>query len=174
MNDSQIITLSLCGRIFKVPKHILINSEYFENFFKDNQIKEGEEIYIPRSPLAFEQILNHLIDSTYRIPDAFMADIKYFLLDKSNRLSLHRKYGSFNEKGEFFLSRKKIFIDDESCLEYGFLAGEEIIYNNNGVKEVNYVLGIDSYNKLCLINKSECWYYYGSTFKKDIYKVMWD
>jgi hypothetical protein len=76
----NLITVSLCGKEYKVPLHILLRSKYFTDIFDEYPYQK--EIFIPRSPLAFEHILTCLINNNYKVPFEFKEDLDYYFLDR--------------------------------------------------------------------------------------------
>lgn len=144
--DKTIITLSLCGKIYKVEKYILERSLYFKDIFDEYAFlgKELGELYIPRAPIAFDHILNYLIyDGEYEVPKQFNQDMKYFLLEKVDEKKVETiEYKCISDEIHSF------DISDESCLKYGFKHGDNVVitdfsrYNGKTAK----VIGVRNNN----------------------------
>lgn len=92
----DLITVSLCGRKYEVPKDILIKSKYFKNIFKE--FPEQKELFIPRSPLAFDQVLSFLVDDNYTIPHKFKQDVDFYLLEGVKYEDEDLKFNLLNKK----------------------------------------------------------------------------
>ena len=83
--DTNIITLDVGGRIFKTTRNTLIGgSEYFRDLFEDSH-NNNEPLFIDRSYDAFEHVLNLLRNPTYKFPDQYLEELKYFGI-KSNKV----------------------------------------------------------------------------------------
>lgn len=89
--SNPIIKLSICGVRFELSKNILTKSEYFKELFDDNKIPEDEIIFLQRSPVIFPHIISLLIDPEYKFPQKYNSELKYFLMEKSEPISVDIK-----------------------------------------------------------------------------------
>jgi hypothetical protein len=137
----NLIEVSLCGKKFEVPKHILEKSPYFKDLFDEYEGKDCKSLYIPRSPIAFEHILTHLIYENYKVPEKYEEDMKYFQLhDRDSDIDQGFKviiedYKNLEKYSEMWYSNKHVIDDDsissrELYLSCGFKIKDEVIIQN--------------------------------------------
>ena len=91
-----MITINVCGKIFKTDLETITKSELFKNMI-DDVGAPTEEIFINRSPALFEHVLAYLIDQQYPFPLKYEAELKYYLIDY-DRAKLYDEEASLKAK----------------------------------------------------------------------------
>lgn len=74
------INLNVSGRIFKVQKEILCQSQLFNNMFADCDTIDNE-IMVYRSSKLFEHVYAYLLDDKYPYPKKYYAELDYYLIN---------------------------------------------------------------------------------------------
>lgn len=84
LDDSLILSdkrikLNVGGKLFETYQRTLIQSKYFNSMFdKFAESKSNNEIFIDRSPVLFEHILNYLRDPGYKIPKICYSEFLFY------------------------------------------------------------------------------------------------
>lgn len=73
------IELDFDGRIFRVPKDILVQAGYFRNLFDD--CPDEKFLYVPRSGMIFEHVLALLRNSNYNFPPEHYDELDFYQID---------------------------------------------------------------------------------------------
>ena len=67
------------GTIFETTDQTLtMNSEYFRSFLDEKWKREDGEIFIDRSPKAFEYILVHMRNYNYEVPKIYKDELDFY------------------------------------------------------------------------------------------------
>ena len=114
--DTNIITLDVGGRIFKTTRQTLIGgSEYFRDLFEDSH-NNNEPLFINRSYEAFEHVLNLLRNPTYKFPDQYLEELKYFGIaytnskkNQTNIIKIYFRDGTINYGSRLVLEKYEYF-----------------------------------------------------------------
>ena len=78
------ITLNIGGKIFETTDQTLtMRSEYFRLLFEKelhNYLNDNKEIFIDRSPIAFEYILDYIRNPECRIPSKYRGELDFYMI----------------------------------------------------------------------------------------------
>lgn len=82
-DSEEIVIINVSGTIFQVPANILShNSSFFDT--KISVMNIGETLYIPRSIIGFQHILERIYRSNYTIPSEYIDETYYYGLKSCN------------------------------------------------------------------------------------------
>jgi hypothetical protein len=83
------VKLNVGGKIFETEIRTLIISPVFNRMFSDIQYNKNDEIFIDRSPYIFKHILSYLRDGTYRYPEKYDEELRYFEVKPPKRETVY-------------------------------------------------------------------------------------
>ncbi len=95
MQAGTLVALDFRGTIVKIPWSVLSQIPYFANLDTDALASPP---YVPRSPYAFDYVLNFVSDPlNYKVPEQYESELKFYVIEYSS-CNLYREKSEIIEE----------------------------------------------------------------------------